>query len=304
MAIGKLCLVTGAVALTVVVAPAPSLAWGFQGHEIVAALAWQYLTPKAQSRILNLLELDTDTLTAPDFVSRAPWADLYRNEHRDTGSWHYVDIPLSDSDSLADAEAAETPLCPHPTLSTSAAIGAPADDCIVDKIEQFQAELKNPTTPTAERLLALKFLIHLVGDIHQPLHASDNNDKGGNCVWIKDGARVTRLHGWWDTDVVRDLMGSDTPQSYAMYLKAQISNKQVRSWQTGGPALWAAQSAVLAHNVAYRLDARTLPTCAHENRDAPLALPTAYSVLAEGVAKSQLEVAGVRLASVLNTALQ
>ncbi len=123
-----------------------------------------------------MLASDTDPLTPKDFAGRATWADKYRNAHRGTAAWHFVDIEI-DQPNLEDA------CFGFPSLPTGQfASTGPAQDCVVNKIDEFSVELKSPSTPPAERLLALKFLIHFIGDLHQPLHAADHHDRGGNCI--------------------------------------------------------------------------------------------------------------------------
>jgi hypothetical protein len=261
------------------------------------------MTPQAQAAAQKLLDRDHDDLTPPDFIHRSSWADAFRKVETNSGGWHYVDIPLAQADSFDDAEQAEGPLCPHPTLPGKAASAfAPADDCVADKILQFEAELKNPDTPTLERIAALKFLIHLIGDAHQPMHAVDNHDKGGNCVWLRTAADPVSLHGYWDTNLVQDAMGDRQIVAYSVWLKSQITPEQVRAWSVNDPKAWSAESAVLAHDVAYRLDVSQLPTCDHDNMRAPIDLPQGYDAMAEAVVRGQLEKAGIRLAMALNAA--
>jgi len=108
------------------------------------------------------------------------WADKYRDSDRDTTKiryeatwrWHFVDTELAQPD-LASA------CFDHPPLPAGVpASQGPPPACVVDKIDQFTAELSNPATGASERLLALKFLLHFVGDLHQPLHAADDHDAG------------------------------------------------------------------------------------------------------------------------------
>src|SRR6516165_7654391 len=129
-------------------------AWGDLGHKATALIAYRHLSPKARSALDALLASDTDTLTAPDFASRATWADKYRNDHRETAAWHFIDIEIDHPDVDAASYG-------FPALGTARpASEGPAQDCVVNKIDQFAAELKSPATAQAERLLALKFLIH------------------------------------------------------------------------------------------------------------------------------------------------
>src|SRR6202035_2254805 len=129
-----------------------------------------------------MLAADTDNLTAHDIADEATWADKYRDSDRKgakerylaTRLWHFVDIELFKPD--LDQACFGRPRLPDGTVASN----GPAQACIVDKIEQFTAELADPGTNPEERLLALKFLLHLIGDLHQPLHAADDHDSGGN----------------------------------------------------------------------------------------------------------------------------
>jgi len=315
------------VALSVALSPMRALAWGEIGHRVVAAIAWSHMTPKARARVQALLDQDGDTLTPPDFLDRANWADKLRDSDRPTkgpfysgtSSWHFVDIPLGKATGIDAARDSEPSACPHPDLPAGAAASAvgtaPADTCIVDKIRQFETELKDPATSVKEQVLALKFLMHFIGDVHQPLHAIDDQDQGGNCVSVVEGPKGSQsLHSYWDTGVIYDMMGIPQPLVVDYNAPSPASNAQVEafagtltvtpeqatSWEQDDPARWAAESAVMAHDVSYNLKVTTLPTCAMNNRNAPIAPPAGYNAGAEAVAKTQLEKAGIRLAMVLN----
>jgi hypothetical protein len=276
----------------VLAAASPAAAWGELGHKVTALIAYRHLTPKARDRVDALLASDTDTLTPPDFASRATWADQYRGSHRETAEWHFVDIEI-DHPVLAAACFGFPPL----SASQPASQG-PARDCVVDKIEEFAAELGNSATAPAERLLALKFLIHFVGDLHQPLHASDHDDRGGNCIGLSplpDG-RAANLHAYWDTTVVEDQGGS--AEQIAARLDGQITRDQMKTWTVGNPRTWAMESFQIAKSDAYALPSR--PTC---NDHGSVALSAAYQAEARKDAALQLEKAGIRMADVLNRAL-
>lgn len=277
------------VAAALALSASPALAWGDLGHEVIAKIAYAHLTPAARAKVDALLASDPDTLTAPDFASRATWADKYRNGHRETASWHFVDIELDHPDLVAACYG-------HPRLAPGQPVSqGPAHDCVTDKIEGFAAELRNPATPAAERVLALKFIEHFVGDLHQPLHASDHMDRGGNCVGLEpspDG-HANNLHAYWDSTVVRALGGS--ADEIAAKLDAQITPAEVNAWSHGDARTWALEGFQLARRDAYALPDR--PTC-EEHRS--VALSSAYEAAAERDAAVQLERAGVRLAWVLN----
>ena len=179
-----------------------------------------------------------------------------------------------------------------------AASQGPAQDCVVDKIEEFEAELASPATTPTERRLALKFLIHFVGDLHQPLHASDHDDRGGNCIGLEpspDG-HARNLHAYWDTSAVEALGAS--AQDIAARLDGKITQAMTREWGRGGARDWAMESFRLAQRDAYKLPAR--PTC---DQHALIALSAGYEATAQRDAEVQLERAGIRMAFLLNKAL-
>jgi hypothetical protein len=164
--------------------PQRAAAWGDDGHKVVALIAQHYLTPTTKMQVDALLAADTDPLTQHDITSEATWADRWRDSnnrrdhYEDTKRWHFVDVEIENPDIKAACYGRK----PLPA-GTPASIGDRMA-CVVDKVAEFAAELEAPATDAEERLFALKFLLHLVGDMHQPLHASDNNDAGGNSVKV------------------------------------------------------------------------------------------------------------------------
>ena len=271
-------------------APAAAFAWGNEGHEIVVAIAQGYLTPHARARVDQMLAADQDTLTSHDMLEESTWADRYRTAHKETSEWHYVDIELDHPDLQA--------ACYDFPASQPVASQGPAHDCIVNKVSEFAKELGDPATPAAERLLALKFLLHFLGDMHQPLHDVDNHDKGGNCVLVSlGGPRQVNLHSYWDTVVVQGL--GDDPQAAAEMLTHHITPENKTAWEKGDPKSWALEGFEVARTAVYTLGSK--PGCPTD--PSPISLPPGYDEAARQVATIQLEKAGVRLAAVLNRAL-
>ncbi|WP_071000357.1 S1/P1 nuclease [Methylobacterium sp. C1] len=288
-------------ALAGAVPPGHALAWGDEGHRIVGRIALPLLTSAARNQVDALLAADDDTLTAPDFVFRTVWADRWRDSDRNstkvrygaTEQWHFVDIELARPD-LSDACAGRKPL-PDGTLASQ----GPARDCVVDKVEQFAAELADGSLPRTERILALKFLLHFTGDLHQPLHASDNHDQGGNQVQVLYGHnRVAgRLHAYWDTAVVQRI-GHDEAKVADDLATGFAAERE--AWQQGRPAAWALESFAAAKAAAYALPTATVPD---EHGTPAYRLDEAYERRASATAREQLAKAGFRLAALLNAAL-
>jgi hypothetical protein len=284
--------------LIIWLASAAGIAWGWgdEGHEIVGVIASHYLKPKVKQKVVAILAADNDSLTAHTIAAETTWADKFRDSDRNTTKvhynqtheWHFVDIELSAPD--LDAACFGHPVLPPGVPGSE----GPPDDCVADKIDHFIAELRAPGTSSEERLQALKFLLHFVGDIHQPLHASDDHDSGGNQKKVSAaGLAAGNLHHFWDTTFIEEL-GTD-PFSVGNALHSKITKAQVKSWSKGTPAAWARESFQVAKVHAYgKLPAPT--------RDGSYHLSTAYVKDATKVVKTQLSKAGVRLALTLNNA--
>ena len=271
-------------------------AWGDEGHEVIGLIAAHYLTPVARQRVDALLSTDRSGLTRGTGIAvEATWADRYRDSdrggerYRRTHRWHYVDLELN-SDDLRVACYGE-PALPRGMPASR----GPARDCIVDKVVEFEGELAARATSPAERLRALQFLLHLVGDLHQPLHCSDDHDRGGNDERVAiRGHRIMRLHGAWDSAFVRRLGRS--PSLVAAALIGRITPAERRRWSAGTPALWALQSHAVAVRVAYGELPQSGPGGVYR-------LDRRYVAAATTAVRRQLERAGVRLAALLNAAL-
>jgi hypothetical protein len=221
-----------------------ALAWGDQGHRVVGLIADHYLTADVRAQVNTMLATDNSGLTATDIASEATWADKYRNAHRATAAWHFVDTEISDGD-------IDNACFGHPTLpaDTPASAGT-AQACVIDKVNQFTAELRDPDTAPAEQLLALQFLLHFVGDMHQPLHSSDSNDRGGNNKMVSaSGISAGKLHAYWDTAFVKKL-GSDQ-DVVASALIARITDDQIAQWQQQRPRDWSLEAFDLARTDVY-----------------------------------------------------
>lgn len=281
-----------------------ALAWGDLGHEVVADVANHYLSDKVRARVSQLLAEDNSGLVPQDIADEATWADHYRDSQRgapppthydQTHNWHFVNIEVGSDPATSLAQSCHN----FPSLPASQPASAgPTDDCVVTKITQFAAELKNPATAEPERVMALQFLLHLVGDLHQPLHVADAGDQGGNQKQAHGpGLRSGSLHHHWDTSFV-EALGSD-PQQIADKLVAGISPAQVRQWQQGGPRDWALEGFQLASRDAYHL-----PPPEPGRKHPTYELDQPYIDAAEADVQLQLSRAGVRLAGILEGALE
>jgi len=245
----------------------PAFAWGPEGHEIVALIALQELSPQARAQVAALLG------SPAMMVHDASWADEIRDQRPDTSGWHYVDIPLQAPGYDARRDCSRR-------------------DCVVGQIENDQRLLANRGAGQRVRAEALRFLIHFTADAHQPLHAEDDHDKGGNQVRITMGRKRASLHRVWDADVV-EALGFDAGAA-ADGIVRSITSAQRKAWSGGTPAQWADEAHALARDRIYPpLNGR------HEIR-----LPRDYAWQQAPLVRMQLAKAGVRLAWLLNTTLK
>lgn len=265
-------LLIGAAMLATALLPHDALAWGRDGHRIIADIAEQFLDPQAVRQVRALLAVENATALA----DVASWADDIRRQRPETARWHFVDIPV------------------HPAAGEPSgydpARDCPRGACVVAKIVEFERVLTDREAPERQRLEALKFVVHFVGDVHQPLHAADDNDRGGNDVRVTFLGRKTNLHAVWDTGIIETAARGDD-RGYALRLASGITAAERERWSQGTPAAWADE----AHGVAVRSIYGTLPHAG--------VLPPSYAADALPLVDAQLERAGVRLAAVLNAAL-
>lgn len=278
-------------------APSSAWSWGDDGHRAIALIAERCLTADVKNKVAALLAADTDNLTKHDIASEATWADKYRDENNrqdhyaETQNWHFTDIEIDHPDIRA-ACFGRKPL-PAGTLASE----GPPEDCAINKIEQFKVELAARGTDAEERLIALKFILHLVGDIHQPLHSSDNHDKGGNDVKVTVAGFPHKpndeLHGFWDTQFVDGI--AMPPSVLADQLFAQITPEDAREWAKGTPDDWAMEAFAIGKTDVY---GNPPLSAAHEQQ-----LSADYVDTAEVDVRLQLSRAGIHLASLLNKTL-
>lgn len=246
--------------------PTRAFAWGSEGHRIIAAIAEQHLEPNITKQVRDLLAIDNSTT----LVDVANWADQIRPQHPETAPWHFVDIPISAQDYDASRD-------------------CPGGNCVVAKIERFAKELHDTSLPPRERLDALKFLVHFVGDVHQPLHASDNNDRGGNEARVIFEGHRTNLHSVWDTGILAQVVNGDE-RAYVLRLNKEMP-AQPRALMSTSIVQWANESHAVAVSLIYGKLRHTG------------ILPASYATDALPTIDMQLERAGIRLAAIINAEL-
>jgi hypothetical protein len=251
-------------------AASPAWGWGVEGHEVVAELAARQLTPRAAAEVAALLKGPARAALIAD----ANWADEIRDQRPETGRWHYVNIPVS-------------------AASYDGARDCRMDVCVVAQIGRQLAMLRDRHAPRAARADALRFVIHLVADIHQPLHAADDGDRGGNDIHVRiRGTGIdASMHQLWDTRLVQ-ASGRD-PVALAARIAREVPTARWRAWQSGTPAAWANEVLHLAQSDIYGVS----------KGRRRLRLDRGYMAREAPVVRLQLARAGARLAWLLNGTL-
>jgi nuclease S1 len=302
-------------ALSLTAAPAAE-AWGCRGHETIAVLAEKHLTPQAKQTLLALLTANPidpqlkrycGQRGLDPFVDASTWADDERSRDPSTAPWHFIDIPLS-------------------ATQGSAMAFCGTGGCALSAITEQLAILKDKTATAAKRAAALRFIIHFVGDMHQPLHGSTNADRGGNCVPVKyftrnphahNNSYTPNLHHVWDSEIPESqMLGADAGE-FADTLDAAFEGS-FAAWQQGGMQLeaWAWESHDHAAETAYGAFSPPIAvepnvavnSCADDNNIGQrmlhkhLVIGPAYRDQAASVAEERLAQAGIRLAMILNEA--
>jgi hypothetical protein len=305
--------VVGAVVAALLLPMRASLAWGPEGHRVIALIALQRSDPGTRAKILALLATDkANRLTKTDIGSEATWADVLRDkseEARDaTGPWHSTRLK-PDTPDLARACFNHTALpAGYP------ASHGPRENCSVDKIAQFASELKDPETSSFEKLTALQFLLNLVGDLNDPLHAIDGGDQGGECVAIQVGSTApVRLSSYWTNTLAGEVVGPD-PARGAARIAASVPTAESQKLAEGTPDSWALETFEVAKSVTYSFTAgqpqgkHTFPTAAGGIEPCPSVdlyrVSPEYETKGLAAVKTQLAKAGLRLARVLRDSLK
>jgi hypothetical protein len=263
---------------------AQALAWGDAGHRIVCEIALLEMTPATRAELEALLATDPPFAT---FAEACSWADHPRKRDDE----HYVNLPR-------DAHALDSEPCPL------------ADRCVVSSIDKDLAVLASSTAGEVPRLMALKFLGHFVGDLHQPLHVSFQDDLGRNRV-DTTGLCGSNLHAAWDTCLVTKAVGTD-PLQAAFALAAAITDADRQAWVATAPIDWANESftITIAPGTGYCVETNGL--CEYQpgnvefdtgEPEKTVVIDAAYVAAAAPIIRDRLKRAGVRLAQLLDQAL-
>jgi S1/P1 Nuclease len=254
--------------------PSTLVGWGHEGHEIVASLAQTRLGENAKNGIRSLIG-------DASLASVAYWADEIRPDRDETYNWHFVDIP-KDASGFSDERDCFLPNSRHRGSATD------HHNCVVDRIELFKKVLSDTNASRDDRIEALKFLVHFVGDLHQPFHAI-GEAAGGNGIAVTQfgstecGRHSCNLHGAWDTGLIEHTgMARD---AYVAHLEKLITDEHLIA--SGNPEDWANESHRDAQSAWLRDGAQ---------------LDENYYQKEIKVVDRRLALAGLRLAAVLNEA--
>jgi len=240
------------------------VSWGVTGHRTVGKIAEKHLTPAARAAVQQLL--GTETL-----ADVSTWADEVRGtpEYQQTGTWHYVNLPMGLS---------------YDEFQKS--VEGMSGDNIYSALEKLEKEVADPAAPREKKAEALKFIVHFIGDLHQPMHVSKAEDKGGNTIQMNFNGDGTNLHAVWDSKLI-DRLGLGYEQLAAKVDHATPA--QVSQWQRDPMIRWMWESYEVTEKLYVEVDAMR-----------SRAIDDKYYEEHIGTVERRLEQAGIRLAGVLN----
>ena len=264
--------------------PSAAFCWWETGHQTVARIAASLLTAGAQAKVAEILGVANTPDAVSDAMAKAStWADETKAE-TGTGDWHFIDLALQDT------KANIPDRCSN-------------DNCVTARITLFARQLK-----TSSNLEALRYLIHFVGDIHQPLHAVSDADLGGNCELLNPTVgKAKNLHALWDGEIIDEMNMSD--KELAASLEQQLTTEQQQKLAAGSADDWAWESHELAiADIYQKLHIPVEPiifpkSCANapsEITQFRTPVDGLYINSMKPVIQEQLLMGGVRLAKLLN----
>lgn len=276
--------------------PAPAFAWWETGHQTVARIAADHLTPAARTRLARILAVEDTPDAVSDALSQAStWADETKKQ-TGTGNWHFTDLTLEDHRSDLGKR------CPE-------------GNCAPERVRFFVHDLRqHPQNAKWSELDAIRYIVHLVGDIHQPLHDISDADQGGNCELLNPPIhKATNLHMLWDEGIIDAMETTDKQLAKSLEQELVSMHGDVKEHiAAGNPADWTWEGHELAiqdvyHKLHIPIEPAIFPTsCAQ----APAAITSfkpevdeLYIDTMKPVVRQQLVRAGLRLAKLLNESL-
>ena len=254
-----------------------SFAWGPEGHRVVGDIARARLTSTARLHVTELLGND-------DLAAVSVWADDIKGERPETYGWHFVDIPMNASGFSEPRD------CFRPDEKHAYTL-QDHHNCVVDRITMFKQIVADRSAPRQDRIEALKFLVHFVGDVHQPMHAM-SEARGGNDIHVIEfgssqcGKYVCNLHFAWDMGLIEHTGLSEG--QYVSKLDRLITSRKLMNQTHGTPEEWANESFQLAKKVWVNDGS---------------AIDEAYYKTDIGIVDQRLALAGIRLVSLINQSL-
>lgn len=265
------CLPTPLLLLCLLACTSLAHAWNGAGHRLVANLAEPHLSPAARAEVQRLLALEG----ASTMADVASWADDLRDRDDDLARrstrWHFVNMA-------------------EDGCAFDAARHCPEGDCVVAAIRDQAAILADRGRTDAERLQALKFVIHFVGDAHQPMHAGYGHDRGGNRVQVHVHGKGSNLHALWDDDLLASAELEETGYAAKLQVTPEGLTPDVGPSTPSAPAVWVEQACRIVTAPGTYPDGAKIDQ-AYLDRHRP-------------AAERQVQLAGARLAGLLNDVLR
>lgn len=240
------------------------ISWGVTGHRTIGRIAETHLNAKAKAGVRALLGNQT-------LADIASWADEVRPqpEYRHTGPWHFLNLPLGLS---------------YPEFKSQ--VENMTQENVYSALKQCEHTLTDETSPREQRVEALKFIVHFVGDLHQPMHISRAEDKGGNTIQLNYDGQGTNLHSLWDTKLLEH-DGLTYEQLAARYDRA--TPEQIREWQSDPVIKWIWESYEISSKLYAEVDALNGRSIGDD-----------YYRTHIPIVEKRIEQAGIRLAGLLN----
>jgi hypothetical protein len=238
------------------------ISWGVTGHRTVGEIAERHLSPQAKAAVKEILGHES-------MAEVSTWADEMRKDNPETFNWHFINVPLGLSFADFKTQVEEA-----------------AGSNVYKSVLSAEHTLKDKKSTGRQKSEALKFIIHFVGDMHQPMHVSRAEDKGGNTILLSFEGQDTNLHGLWDSSLL-DHEGLSYDKLADKYDHA--TPLQIAKWQSDPVIVWAWESYQIS-TILYR----------EVNADGSTKLGKKYYKAHIGVVESRIEKAGIRLAGLLN----
>ncbi|RST32051.1 hypothetical protein HMF7854_01310 [Sphingomonas ginkgonis] len=279
-------LVPALAGLFALVLSAPASAWWEYGHQTVASIAWLSVRPETRARISELLRqeklLDTPTCPAKTIEQASVWPDCVKplgDRFSFAYSWHYQN----------------TEICRPFSLKADCKDG----NCVASQIDRNARLLADTTVPARERVMALAFLVHFVGDLAQPMHAAGHNgDRGGNDVKVNYGVVPSNLHSIWDGYLAERAFS--TPPKDAAGILAQSTPAERARLAAGTTEDWSREGWELARRYAYGSILQD-PCAVPAQQPTSMSEQTIRSLVP--IVRRQALAGGLRLARLLDDAL-